>query len=171
MDLEKQKTYNQAEEAKGAIKIISLREGFAYLNKKFKSEKDFDKNIINKIPFLIDKMYGYKVVNIQQQKVFDLTNHGYYKIIVDFFVETKEGKSFIIESKNPIQEKSETILAIGQIMSYDFIVSKIPIDCQVILATSVFDFKYLEFMAHYNLKFDLILNNENQVAFWINEWK
>ena len=168
MAYDKKKIYQQAEEA---IKEISLSEGFANINQKFKSEKYFDKNIINKIPFLIDKMYGYEVVNVQQQKVFDLTHYGYYKIIVDFFVETKEGKCFIIESKNPIQEKSETFLAIGQIMSYDFLVSKIPMDCEVILATSVFDFKYLEFMAHYNLKFDLILNNEKQVAFWINEWK
>ena len=150
---------------------VSLITGFSSLNKRFKSEKEFDINIFDKLPFLIKKMYGLEVSNIEQQKVFDLNTFGYYKIIVDFYIETKEGKSFIIESKNPVHEKSEMVLAIGQIMSYDFLVKKMGIDCEVILATSYFDFKYLELMAHFNLKFDLIVNNENQVAYWINEWK
>lgn len=150
---------------------VSLRTGFSSLNKRFNSEKEFDENIADKLPFLIKKMYGLEVSNIEQQKIFDLNMFGYYKIRVDFYIETKEGKSFIIESKNPIQEKSEMILAIGQIMSYDFLVKKMGIDCGVILATSYFDFKYLELMAHFNLKYDLIINNENQVAYWVNEWK
>lgn len=149
----------------------SLRSGFSSLNKRFKNEKEFDINIAEKLPSLIKKMYGLEVTKIEKQKVFDLNDFGYYKIIVDFYIETKEGKSFIIESKNPIHEKSEMILAIGQIMSYDFLVKKMGIDCEVILATSYFDFKYLELMAHFNLKFDLIVNNKNQVAYWINEWK
>jgi|SRR5690606_4857994 len=151
--------------------VTSLTDGFSSLNKRFKNEKEFDKNIADKLPFLIKRMYGLEVTQIEKQKVFDLNDFGYYKIIVDFYIETKEGKSFIIESKNPIHEKSEIILAIGQIMSYDFLVKKMGIDCEVILATSYFEFKYLELMAHFNLKFDLILNNENQVAYWINEWK
>lgn len=151
--------------------VTSLRSGFSSLNKRFKNEKEFDKNIVDKLPFLIKRMYGLEVTKIEKQKIFDLNDFGYYKIRVDFYIETKEGKSFIIESKNPIQEKSEIILAIGQIMSYDFLVKKMGIDCEVILATSYFDFKYLELMAHFNLKFDLILNNEDRVAYWVNEWR
>lgn len=151
--------------------IISLRRGFSSLNKRFKNEKEFDINLAEKLPSLIKRMYGLEVSNIEQQKVFDLNIFGYYKIRVDFYIETKEGKSFIIESKNPTHEKAEIILAIGQVMSYEFLVKKMGIDCEVILATSYFDFKYLELMAYFNLKFDLIVNNENQVAYWINEWK
>lgn len=151
--------------------IVSLRSGFSSFNKRFKNEREFDENIADKLPFLIKRMYGLEVTRIAKQKVFDLTDFGYYKIIVDFYIETKEGKSFIIESKNPFHKKSEMIIAIGQIMSYDFLMNKMGLDCEVILATSYFDFKYLELMAYFNLKFDLILNNEDSVAYWINEWK
>lgn len=167
---ERAKAY-EAEMLSVKIPCVSLRDGFNTVNKKFKSEKEFDDNLEPKIPFLIKEMYGLTVCNIERQKVFDLNHIDYYKIRTDFFVETEEGKSFIIESKNPIQEKHETFAAISQIMSYDFLIKKVGIDCEVILAISAFAFKYVEFMVYFRLKYDLIVNNEDKIAFWVNEFK
>lgn len=68
-----------------------------------------------------------------------------------------------------IHEKSEIITSLSQLMSYEFLLEKHQIKAKYILATSVFDFKYIEFMKRFNIKYDLILNNRKSNAFWIND--
>ena|SRR5690606_163191 len=151
------------------VKEISLTEGFSLINKKFKSEKDFDSDLILKIPTIIKEMYALDVVNIHPQKCFSLREEGYYQAIIDFYVETKQGIDIVIESKNPIHEKTEIINAFSQLMSYQFLIEKHNKQALYILATSLFDFKYLEFMKRFNIKYDLIINNKEKTAFWIND--
>jgi hypothetical protein len=165
MAYNKEKIYKQAEEA---IPELSLKDGFASMRDKFKNEKTFDENLIKKIPHLIKSMYDLDVSNIQPQKYFSLNELGYYSIKPDFYIETKQGQNIVIESKNPTNEKSEIISSISQLMSYEFLLEKHKIKAKYILATSVFDFKYLEFMVRFGVKYDLILNNEKHNAFWIN---
>jgi hypothetical protein len=153
--------YNTEELYKG-VQEISLSKGFALLNNKFCSEKEFDINIIPKIPIIIKEMYGLDVSSIHPQKCFNLREQGYYQIIVDLFVETEQGINIVIESKNPIHEKSEIIASFSQLMSYQFLLEKHKIDALYILATSIFDFKYLEFMNRFNIRYDLIINNKER---------
>jgi hypothetical protein len=166
MAYDSKKLYEQAETAKQ----IGLREGFANIRDKFKNEKQFDIDLLPKIPDLIKTMYGLTVTDIIPQKYFSLNEIGYYSIKPDFFVETKEKQNIVIESKNPIHEKSEIISSISQLMSYEFLLEKHGIKAKYVLATSVFDFKYIEFMVRFGIKYDLILNNKNHNAFWINEF-
>lgn len=40
----------------------------------------------------------------------------------------------------------------------------------IILATSNFEFYYFDFIKQFNLKFDIIINNKDKTAFWINNF-
>jgi len=39
------------------------------------------------------------------------------------------------------------------------------------LATSNFEFYYFDFIKQFNLDFDVIINNKENTAFWLNEFK
>lgn len=73
--------------------------------------------------------------------------------------------------KNPRHDKAETFNAFGQIMSYQYLLSKTPYNPIIILATSNFEFYYFDFIKQFNLSFDVIINNKEQTAFWLNEFK
>lgn len=151
------------------VEEISLSKGFGMINNRFKSEREFDKNLKPKIPMIIKEMYGLDVVSVHPQKCYNLRDAGYYQIVIDFFIETKQGINIVIESKNPIHEKTEIIASFSQLMSYQFLLEKHRTKAIFILATSIFDFKYLEFMNRFNIKYDLIINNKDSAAFWIND--
>lgn len=153
------------------IESISIIDGCSMLTQKFESEKDFITNLLPKVSTIIKAMYGYDVVSIETEKFFNFKIHGYYNIKYDIFIRTKQGQDIVIECKNPIHEKAETFGAISQIMSYLFIINQYTSETRkpkVILATSRVEFYLFEVMAMFNVKADVILNNERSAAFWIN---
>ena len=161
--------YKTKELEKQAIKTVSLTDACNYLKEKFKSENEFIDNLLPKLDAIIKEAYKLDVDAIELEKVFDFNDIGYYKIRVDIFVKTKQGIDIVIECKNPSHNKSEIFNSFSQIMSYQFLFTNKKNKTIFILATSVFDFMYFEFMNHFKIDIDLILNNENQAGFWIND--
>lgn len=56
-------------------------------------------------------------------------------------------------------------------MSYQYLLAKTPFKPIIILATSNFEFYYFDFIKQFNLEFDVIINNKEKTAFWINDFK
>lgn len=152
------------------LSIITLSEGCDYFRNKFKNENDFVQNLLPKLHSIILNAYGLTIESIELEKKFDLTQVGLFNIRCDVYIRTIEGKDILIECKNPRHNKAETFNAFGQLMSYQYLLSKTPFKPIIILATSVFEVYYFDFIKEFNLKFDIILNNENQTAFWNNEF-
>lgn len=153
------------------ITEISIEEGCSKISKLFNLESDFTNNLIPKLGIIIKEMYGVEIDSIETEKHFNLQKNGYYNMFADIYIITKSNFDVLIECKNPKQSKQETFNAFSQIMSYEFLKSKMPKgrELKYILATSQFDFMYFEFMAFFKLKYDVILNNENTAGFWIND--
>jgi hypothetical protein len=149
---------------------ISLTEGCNLLNTKFKTEKDFVENLLAKITLIIKEAYNLDVDTIELEKQFDLKDMGFYKIKADIYITTKQGRDILIECKNPTHFKTETFSAFAQLMSYQYLLSKTPFNPILILATSIFEFYYFDFIKQFNLCFDIIINNKDQTGFWINEF-
>ena len=162
MAYNRDKIYQQAEE-------VSLSKGFQLLDNKFNSEKEFEENLLPKLERIINEMYGLDIESIETQKFYSLKEQGYYQAKLDIFITTKQGVNIVIESKNPIHEKTEIINSFSQLMSYQFLLEKHGIDAIYILATSVFDFKYIEYMKRFKIKYDIIVNNKTSAGFWIND--
>lgn len=164
---DKHKIFEQAKE----VIEVSLTEGCNMLKEKFKNEKEFTSNLLPKLEFIIKKAYNLDVEKIELEKQFKLNDFGYFSIYADIYITTKQGKDILIECKNPKHDKAETFNAFGQIMSYQYLLSKTPFKPIVILATSNFEFYYFDFIKQFNLSFDIIINNKNNTAFWLNEFK
>jgi len=154
-----------------AIETISLTAACNFLKEKFNNENEFTENLLPKLERLVNEAYGLNIESIQLEKVFDAIDLGYYKIRFDIYITTKEGQDIIIECKNPSHKKSETFSAFSQIMSYQFMFTNKEKKPIFILATSVFDFMYFEFMNYFKLDIDIILNNKDHIGFWINDFK
>jgi len=154
------------------ITEISLTEGCNLLSRGFKTEKDFVEDLIPKLNDIIKAMYGYTVKRYQTERHYKILKAGYFNAFIDIYVETEEGVDIVIECKNPKQIKSETFAAFSQIMSYEFLLENVygkEKQIKYIIATSVFDFVFFQFMKRFNLKYDLILNNVDSVGFWTND--
>jgi len=164
MAYDKQKIFEQAKE-------ISLEHGCSILKDKFKSEKEFTENLLPKLESIIKTAYDLDIDKVELEKQFRLNEDGLFSIYADIYVTTKQGKDILIECKNPKHDKAETFNAFGQIMSYQYLLSKTPFKPIIILATSSFEFYYFDFIKQFNLKFDVIINNKEQTAFWLNEFK
>jgi len=152
------------------INYISLEQGCVSLKEKFNSEKEFTDNLLPKLDAIIKNAYGLDIDNIELEKRFILNEYDLFSIYADIYITTKQGKDILIECKNPRHDKSETFNAFGQIMSYQYLLSKTPFNPIIILATSTFEFYYFDFIKQFNLKFDVIINNKEHTAFWINEF-
>ena len=150
---------------------ISLTDGCNTLKDKFKSEKEFTENLLPKLESIIKNAYDLDIDTIELEKQFKLNEFGYFQIFADIYITTKQGKDILIECKNPRHDKAETFNAFAQIMSYQYLLSKTPFDPIIILATSTFEFYFFDFIKEFNLKFDVIINNKEQTAFWLNEFK
>ena len=161
--------YKTEELEKTAIPIIGLSEGFNRINNKFDTELEFTKNLIPKLPQIIKEAYNLDVLTLREQLVFNHRSIGLYQIITDIFITTEQGIDLLIECKNPKNTKSELMIAMSQLMSYQFLMEITRKDVKIILATSYFEFFYIEFMQRFNLKYDLIINNKDTAAFWIND--
>ena len=167
MAYDKQKIFEQAKE----VKEISLSEGCELLKEKFINEKQFTENLLPKLEVLIKTAYNLDIEKIQLEKQFKLNDYGLFSIYADIYINTKQGKDILIECKNPKHDKAETFNAFGQIMSYQYLLSKTPFNPIIILATSSFEFYYFDFIKQFNLNFDIIINNKENTAFWLNEFK
>jgi len=154
------------------ITEISLTEGCAIINSIFKNEKELVENLEPKLKSIIKEMYGLNVVKTMHERHYKTLSVGYFNIFVDIYAETEEGIDIVIECKNPKQIKQETFSAFSQLMSYQFLLEKVypKREIKYILATSKFDFVFFEFIKRFNLKCDIIINNENTSGFWINEF-
>ena len=139
------------------------------LKNKFKSEKEFINNLAPKITRVIKQAYDLDVDKIEIEKKFHLKSFGFFSIRADMYATTKQGRDILIECKNPKHDKAETFNAFGQIMSYQYLLEKMALNPIVILATSTFESYYFEIIKQFNLKIDVIINNEKDVAFWIND--
>ena len=164
MAYDRKKIFEQAKE-------ISLSEGCNMLKDKFKNEKEFTENLLPKLDGLIKSAYDLDLDKIELEKQFKLNEQGFFSIYADIYITTKQGKDILIECKNPRHDKAETFNAFGQIMSYQYLLSKTPFKPIVILATSNFEFYYFDFIKQFNLEFDVIINNKEKTAFWINDFK
>jgi hypothetical protein len=153
------------------ITTVSLTDGCNLLNKKFKSEKEYTENLLPKLHGIISAAYNLDVDTIELEKQFQLNDYGYFSIRCDIYLTTKQGKDILIECKNPTHDKTETFNAFAQLMSYQYLLSKTPFSPIIILATSNFEFYYFEFMKQFNLSFDIIINNKDNAAYWLNEFK
>lgn len=153
------------------INTIGLEDACVSFKQKFKNELDFTENLLPKIKGIIKTAYNLDVKEIQLQKCFKLNQYGYFTIIADIYITTEQGKEILIECKNPIHKKSESFSAFGQLMSYEYLLSKTPNKPIIILATSSFEFYLFDFIKQFNLSFDLIINNKDSVGFWLNEFK
>ena len=149
---------------------ISLTEGCNLLNQKFANENEFVQNLLPKLETIIKESYGLDVDTIELEKQFNLLDVGFYKIKADIYITTKQGRDILIECKNPRHFKTETFNAFSQLMSYQYLLSKTPFNPILILATSVFELYYFDFIKQFNLSFDIIINNKEKTAFWINEF-
>lgn len=154
-----------------SIGTLSLTEGCELIKSKFKSEKEFTKNLLPKLERIIKEAYNLTIDKIELEKYFKYNHLGLYNMFADIYITTKEGRDILIECKNPKHNKCELFNALGQMISYDFLLKKTRLNPIIILATSVFDFHYFEIIKMYNLNLDLIINNENLAAFWVNEFK
>jgi hypothetical protein len=155
---------------KTKIQEISLSDGCGLLKDKFKDEKEFTKNLLPKLNEIIKNAYDLDVDKVELEKQFKLNEFGYFTIYADIYITTKQGRDILIECKNPKNDKAETFNAFGQIMSYQYLLSKTPFNPIIILATSNFEFYYFDFIKQFNLKFDIIINNKDKTAFWINNF-
>jgi len=164
MAYDKNKIFEQAKE-------ISLEHGCALLKDKFKNEKEFTENLLPKLENIIKTAYNLNVDKIELEKQFKLNEDGLFSIYADIYIHTKQSKDILIECKNPRHDKAETFNAFGQIMSYQYLLSKTPFKPIIILATSSFEFYYFDFIKQFNLNFDVIINNKEQTAFWLNDFK
>lgn len=153
------------------IQEVSLMDGCNALKDKFKNEKEFTKNLLPKLNEIIKNAYDLDVEKVELEKQFKLNSEGYFQIFADIYITTKQGRDILIECKNPRHDKAETFNAFGQIMSYQYLLSKTPYNPIIILATSNFEFYYFDFIKQFNLDFDIIINNKEQTAFWLNEFK
>lgn len=156
---------------KASVPTLGLEQGCVLLRNKFKSEKEFVSNLLPKLSYLIKEAYDLDIKRYQLEKQFKLNNEGLFTIYADIYIETKQGQDILIECKNPKNEKAETFNAFGQLMSYQYLLSKTRNKPIIILATSIFEFFYFDFIKQFNLNFDVIINNEEQTVFWINEFK
>lgn len=163
MPYDKKKIFEQAKE-------VSLTDGCNSLKDKFKNEKEFTENLLNKLEGIIKTAYDLDIEKIELEKHFRLNEYGLFSIYADIYITTKQGKDILIECKNPRHDKAETFNAFGQIMSYQYLLSKTPFKPIIILATSNFEFYYFDFIKQFNLGFDVIINNKEQTAFWLNEF-
>ena len=152
------------------LNTIGLNDACVSLKDRFKNEGEFTKNLLPKLNNLIKSAYNLDVKDIQLQKCFKLNEYGYFTIIADIYIKTQQGKDILIECKNPIHKKSESFNAFGQLMSYEYLMSKTPNKPIIILATSNFEFYYFDFIKQFNLTFDVIINNKNTAGFWLNEF-
>jgi hypothetical protein len=152
------------------IKHISLEQGCVSLKDKFTSEKEFTLNLLPKLDSIIKNAYGLDIENIELEKGFMLNEFDLFSIRADIYITTKQGKDILIECKNPTHDKTETFNAFAQIMSYQYLLSKTPFNPIIILATSTFEFYFFDFIKQFNLKFDVIINNKEHSAFWINQF-
>ena len=152
------------------VKHISLEQGCVSLKDKFNSEKEFTLNLLPKLDSIIKNAYGLDIENIELEKGFMLNEYDLFSIRADIYITTKQGKDILIECKNPTHDKAETFNAFAQIMSYQYLLSKTPFDPIIILATSTFEFYFFDFIKEFNLKFDVIINNKEHSAFWINQF-
>jgi hypothetical protein len=150
---------------------ISLSQGCNMLKDKFKNEKEFTENLLPKLEGLIKTAYDLDIDMIELEKQFKLNEYGLFSIYADIYITTKQGKDILIECKNPKHNKAETFNAFGQIMSYQYLLSKTPFKPIIILATSNFEFFYFDFIKQFNLDFDVIINNKDNTAFWLNDFK
>lgn len=152
------------------VNYISLEQGCVSLKEKFTNEKEFTENLLPKLDSIIKNAYGLDISTIELEKRFMLNEYDLFSIYADIYITTKQGKDILIECKNPRHDKAETFNAFGQIMSYQYLLSKTPFDPIIILATSTFEFYFFDFIKQFNLKFDVIINNKEHTAFWINEF-
>lgn len=162
--------YNTQELIDSKVPTLSLTGGCETLKTKFKNEKEFTINLLPKLDNIIKEMYNLDIDTVQLEKYFRFNDVGYYNIKADIYIKTKQGRDILIECKNPIHDKSELSNVIGQLVSYQFLLSQTPEKPIIILATSVMKFWLFEIIKSYNLKFDIIINNENSAAFWVNEF-
>lgn len=153
------------------INILSLNEGCELINNRFKNESEMIENLIPKLNGIIKSMYGCNIVRYQRERHYKMLNMGYYNMFIDIYLETDAGFDIVIECKNPKQIKYEIISSFSQIMSYEFLFTKIKNEKPIkfVLATSCFDFAFFEFMAMFNIKYDIIINNQDTAAYWIND--
>ncbi len=163
MAYNKKKILNQVME-------VSLSHGCNSLKNKFKNEKAFTENLLPKLKNIIKTAYNLDIKTVELEKQFKLNEEGLFTIYADIYLTTNQGKDILIECKNPRHDKTETFNAFGQIMSYQYLLSKTPFKPIIILATSNFEFYYFDFIKQFNLGFDVIINNEKNTAFWINEF-
>lgn len=154
---------------KKIIPILSLSESELFEGD-FKSESEFIDNLIPKLNNIIKAAYSLDITEYKKEAQIR-SNDLYYQIRPDIYIHTKQERDIIIECKNPTHHKAETFIAFSQMMSYKFLLSKTAFNPIMILATSHFNFGYFEFMKYYSLDFDIIVNNKNRCAFWINEFK
>ena len=131
MAYDRKKIFKQAKE-------VSLSDGCNMLRDKFKSEKEFTENLLPKLENIIKNAYDLDIDKIELEKQFKLNEYGLFSIYADIYITTKQGKDILIECKNPRHDKAETFNAFGQIMSYQYLLSKTPFKPIVILATSNF---------------------------------
>jgi hypothetical protein len=164
MAYNRKKIFQQAKE-------VSLEFGCSVLKDKFKNEKEFSENLLPKLEIIIKTAYDLDIEKIELEKQFKLNDYGLFSIYADIYITTKQGKDILIECKNPRHDKAETFNAFGQIMSYQYLLSKTPFKPIIILATSNFEFYYFDFIKQFNLEFDVIINNKENTAFWLNEFK
>jgi len=131
---------------------------------KFESEKEFTQNLLPKLHDLIKKIYNEDIKHIEQEKVFDFYDIGYFKVRVDLFVTCESGKQFVIECKNPTHNKSELLNAIGQMIGYQMLFWRNK-NVKLILATSIFKVYLAGMIMNHNLKCDVLLNNKKGCSF------
>ena len=150
--------------------IVSLfeSEGIFDHKNKFDSEKEFINSLLPNLKSIIKSIYNEDVDTIELEKQFDLINYGYFKVRADIYIKCKSGKIFIIEAKNPIHLKYETLGAVGQMIGYQLILDIMGVDYTLILATSVFTFYLAEIIKKHNINIDLLLHNKKGTGYLLN---
>ena len=167
MAYDKTKIYEQALELSKKIEIKDFAFAESIWNKenKFKSEKEFIDNLIDRIPSIIKNMYNLDCINYDRERPFWLKEFGLVNTRCDLIFYTEQGINIVIECKNPTHDKAETFNAIGQMIAYKLNIDAMPGNFKLILATSIFDFNALKAIKRYNLDFDLIYHNKLSTSF------
>jgi len=153
-----------------ALRDISLTDGESLFNSCFDSEKELTENLIPKIKTIFDRFYNEKIVSIETEKTFPLRDLGFWNIRVDIFVTTESGMNYVIECKNPTHNVAEMNIAVGQLMNYEVALRKVGNPCKIILAIPEYEYSLFEIFYRFRLPFDIIVNNKDATAVWINEF-
>ena len=171
MEYNPKSIFEKAKEAIQEINEISLTDGCQLISERFNNETEMVDDLIPKLNGIIKQMYGCNVLKYQKERHYKILQYGYFNMYADIYIQTDGEFDIIIECKNPKQKKYDIISSFSQIMSYEFIFSKIKTEKKVkfVLATSCFDFVYFEFMKMFNIKYDIILHNKKCSGIWIND--